>query len=51
MITYTNVQARNETFFRAGQLLWNQGASVNISSKKEEKILGFYLLDTLKTTV
>ena len=51
MITYANFQARNQTFFRAGQLLWNQGASVNISSKKKEKILGFYLLDTLKTTV
>ena len=49
------LQARNQIFFRAGEVSWNSGTSINISSKTQEKkapqrkILNFFLLDTLKT--
>ena len=49
-------QAPNQKFFRAGEVLWNQGSSIYFSSKTQEKkapqgkMLELFLLDTLKTT-
>ena len=43
-------QVRNQKFFRAGEILWNLGTSINISYKAQEKKGNFFLLDTLKTT-
>ena len=45
----------NLEFFRAGEVFWNKGTSINISSTAHErkdpygKIFEFLLLDTLKT--
>ena len=48
-------QARNQNFFSAGEVLLNQGISINFSSKTQKKalqgkILELFLLDILKTT-
>ena len=48
-------QVGNQKFFRAGEVSWNWGTSINILSKSQEKgpagkNLGVFLLDTLKTT-
>ena len=49
------LQARNQNFFRAGEVPWNQGTLTNISLKHTRKkgpagkIWEFFLLDTLKT--
>ena len=50
------MQARNQKFFKAGKVSWNQGTSINISSKTHEhkasqaKFSEFFLLDTVKIT-
>ena len=50
-------QARNQEYFRAGEFSRNQGTSINISSTTHErkapqgKNMGFFLLETLKTTI
>ena len=51
-------QARNKTFFGAGEVSWIEGYSTNILSKVQKKkhaphrkISEFFLLDTLKTTI
>ena len=47
--------ACNHKFFRIGEVSWNYGTSINISSKSQEKkaphgnILEFFLLNSLKT--
>ena len=48
-------QANNQTFFRAGEVLWNQDTSINFVKKARKKDpagenLEFFLLDTPKTT-
>ena len=49
------MQARNQKFFKAEEVSWNYGTSINISSKAHEnkaphgKILEFFHLDTTKT--
>ena len=50
-----NEQARNQKFFKAGEVLWNSGTSTNFSSRTQKKApqrksLELFLLDTLKTT-
>ena len=51
----SKIQGRNQNFFRAGEVLWNQGALINISLKNKRKKdpagknWEFFLLDTLKT--
>ena len=53
---YFLIQARNQKFFKAEEVLWNQGTSITISSKTHERkdLLGnlveFFLQDTVKTT-
>ena len=53
---YFLMQTRNQKFFKAEEVSWNQGTSINISSKTHErktllgKILEFFLQDTVKTT-
>ena len=53
---YFLIQARNQKFFKAEEVLWNQGTSITISSKTHERkaLLGnlveFFLQDTDKTT-
>ena len=34
---YYNAQDWNQAFFRAGEVLWNQGTLINILSKKQKK--------------
>ena len=36
IISY-NLQARNQKFFRAGEVWWNQSTSINLPSKIQEK--------------
>ena len=49
-------QARNQKFFRTGEVSRNLDTSINISSKTQEKeapqgkIWNFFVLDILKTT-
>ena len=49
-------QARNQKFFRAGEMSWNQGTSISILLKGQEKktplgkIWEFFLRDTGKNT-
>ena len=49
-------QARNQKFFRAGEMSWNQGTLINILLKGQEKktplgkIWDFFLRDTGKNT-
>ena len=51
----TAEQARNQEFFGEGEVSWNKGTSINVSSTtyKERapqgKNLAFFLLDNLKT--
>ena len=51
---YFLMQVRNQELFKAGEVLWNQGTSINISSKTHErkvllgKILEYFLQDTVK---
>ena len=53
--TAKQTQLRNQKFFRAGEVLWNLGTTINISSKTlekrphREKCWSFFVLDTLKT--
>ena len=55
-LSYHVNQARNQKFFRAGEVSSNLDISINISPKTQEKkasqgkILEFFLLETLKTT-
>ena len=50
-------QARNQEFFRAGELSWNLGILININLqyKKEkphrEKISDFFCLETIKNSI
>ena len=53
---YFLMRTRNQKFFKAGEVSWNQGTSINILSKAHErkallgKILEFLLQDAVKTT-
>ena len=53
----TWVQAHNQKFFSSGEVSWNEGTSINISSKTQERkapqgnVLEFFLLDTIKSTL
>ena len=48
-------QARNQEFFRAGEVSWNKSTLINNPSTTHERkvpqeiILGFFLLDTHKS--
>ena len=56
IVTLIMTQARNQKFFRTGEMSWNQGTSINILLKGQEKknplgkIWKFFLLDTGKNT-
>ena len=49
-------QARNQKFFRAGEIFWNEGTSINVScvthkrKALQRKILVFFPQDSLKIT-
>ena len=49
---YYNAQGCNQNFFRAGEVSWNQGTLINISTKEKRprmEKLGVFLLNTLIT--
>ena len=56
-LLYYSLQARNQNFFRAGEVSWDEGTFINILLKTPEKkapqgqIWEFFLLDTLQTTL
>ena len=52
-ITYDYLQAHNQTFFRAGEVLRNYDTLIKIfvkNTRKKGKIVELFLLDTLETT-
>ena len=50
-------QARNQTFFRAGEFPWSQGTSINIHQQPQRRmalqgnVLYFFCLETLKNRI
>ena len=56
LITNISWQARNQEFFRAGEVSWNEGTSINVSCEAhkrkalQRKIFVFFLQDALKIT-
>ena len=55
LVVHIHAQVRNQGLFRAGEVSWNEGTSINILSSTYQrktlkgKLLEFFLLHTFKT--